>query len=120
MFLAQKCGYSIDVVRINGAPDGVRKSMITYNGHFPGPVLRCQRGKYLEVTVTNYLNVTTTVHWHGIEQNLSPFYDGPEGVTQCPILPGQSMVYKFQVFQSGTYWYVTKSFEFCITDYLPA
>ena len=32
--------------------------------------------------------------------------DGPAGVTQCPIAPGNSFLYQFQATdQAGTYWY---------------
>lgn len=31
--------------------------------------------------------------------------DGTQGVTQCPIAPGNSFQYDFQVNQVGTFWY---------------
>ncbi|KAI8004254.1 Transcriptional corepressor LEUNIG [Camellia lanceoleosa] len=37
------------------------------------------------------------IHWHGIRQIGSPWSDGTEGITQCPILPGDTFVYKFVV-----------------------
>ena len=45
-------------------------------------------------------------HWHGIFQNGSNWADGPVGVTQCPISPGHSFLYQFDVpDQAGTFWY---------------
>jgi len=101
---SDECTYELNLGYRNGTPDGFFKRMLNYNGQFPGPTLTCERGKFLVVRVNNFIDEPTTVHWHGIEQNLSPFYDGPESVTQCPIIPGTSMVYRFQLFQSGTYW----------------
>ncbi|KAG6901004.1 Acyl-coenzyme A oxidase 2, partial [Termitomyces sp. Mi166 len=48
----------------------------------------------------------TSIHWHGIFQSGTPWADGPVGVTQCPIIPGQSFEYNFKVpDQAGTFWY---------------
>ncbi|KAI5574561.1 hypothetical protein BDE02_10G152600 [Populus trichocarpa] len=35
----------------------------------------------------------------------TPWSDGTEGVTQCPILPGETFIYKFVVDRAGTYLY---------------
>src|SRR5688572_31217129 len=37
-----------------------------FNGTVPGPVIRARQGDRLRVAVTNRLNETTTVHWHGV------------------------------------------------------
>jgi FtsP/CotA-like multicopper oxidase with cupredoxin domain len=34
-----------------------------------------------------------------------PWADGTEGVTQCPILPGDTFTYTFVVYRPGTYMY---------------
>ncbi|KAL8770436.1 MAG: hypothetical protein Q9209_003862 [Squamulea sp. 1 TL-2023] len=47
----------------------------------------------------------TTVHWHGVRQLHNVEYDGVPGVTQCPIPPGESMTYRYNVTQYGTSWY---------------
>lgn len=45
-------------------------------------------------------------HRHGIFQKLSPWADGPNMITQCPIRPGGSYAYKFNVTgQEGTLWW---------------
>ena len=45
-------------------------------------------------------------HWHGLFQKGTAWADGPVGVTQCPIAPGNSFDYQFTaVNQAGTYWY---------------
>jgi FtsP/CotA-like multicopper oxidase with cupredoxin domain len=58
------------------------------------------------INVTNHLPNATSLHWHGIFQNGTNWYDGTSGVTQCPIPPGQSLLYNFTIEnQFGTYWY---------------
>lgn len=43
---------------------------------------------------------------HGVFQLLSAWADGPAYVTQCPIRPGRSYTYKFQITrQEGTLWW---------------
>ncbi|KAJ2336753.1 ferroxidase fet3 [Coemansia sp. RSA 2681] len=61
-------------------------------------------GDTLAVTVHNSLNVTTSIHTHGIFQNGTNFMDGPASVTQCGIPPGDSFTYEFVVHQAGTFW----------------
>ncbi|CAG8813843.1 15080_t:CDS:2, partial [Dentiscutata erythropus] len=52
------------------------------------------------------VNDPATIHWHGIFQLGSNWYDGVGGQTQCPILAGVSFVYNFTVAdQVGTYWW---------------
>ena len=47
----------------------------------------------------------TSVHWHGIRQWNSTHMDGVNGVTQCPIAPGDYFVYNFTLQQYGSSWY---------------
>lgn len=43
---------------------------------------------------------------HGIRQMRTPWADGPEYVTQCPIKPGASYTYRFTIEnQDGTLWW---------------
>jgi FtsP/CotA-like multicopper oxidase with cupredoxin domain len=48
---------------------------------------------------------STAIHWHGLHQNGTVLYDGPPGITQCPIPPGNKMTYSFVAQQYGTTWY---------------
>lgn len=71
------------------------------NGAFPGPTIEANWGDYIEVTVHNALpNEGTSIHWHGLLQHETPYYDGVPGTQQCPIAPGTSFTYKFK---AGTY-----------------
>ncbi|KAI0206227.1 multicopper oxidase-domain-containing protein [Astrocystis sublimbata] len=89
-----------------GSPDGVLKPMMLINHQFPGPLIEINEGDVLSVKVSNKASNATALHWHGIFQNGTNWMDGAAGVTQCPIAPGQSYEYKFNVTgQSGTYFY---------------
>jgi FtsP/CotA-like multicopper oxidase with cupredoxin domain len=71
---------------------------VTINGEFPAPTIRATQGDTVVVTVNNHLDTENTgIHWHGIRQIGSPWADGTVGVTQCPILPGETFTYRFIV-----------------------
>jgi CopA family copper-resistance protein len=79
----------------------------TINGSIPGPVLHWREGDTVTLRVTNRLPVNTSIHWHGI---LLPFeMDGVPRISYPGIRPGETFVYRFQVQQSGTYWYHSHS-----------
>ncbi|KAJ1412857.1 Multicopper oxidase, type 1 [Sesbania bispinosa] len=88
------------------SPDCYKKVVITINGRTPGPTIQAQEGDTVIVEVNNkLLTENLAIHWHGIRQIGTPWFDGTEGVTQCPILPGDTFVYKFVVDRPGTYLY---------------
>ncbi|KAI6091279.1 putative multicopper oxidase [Hypoxylon rubiginosum] len=98
--------YDWVIVDKEGDPDGIQKRMMTINGQFPGPIIEVNEGDVIEVNVRNLASNATAIHWHGIFQNGSNWMDGAAGVTQCPIAPGSSYRYKFNVTgQAGTYFY---------------
>lgn len=65
------------------------------------------KGDWLRIKVNNQIQdgQTTTIHWHGLEQFLSPWQDGPRMLTQCDIPYNHSFTYEFELLQSGSYWY---------------
>ncbi|KAK3411652.1 hypothetical protein EUGRSUZ_I00388 [Eucalyptus grandis] len=86
--------------------DCYKKLAITINGKTPGPTILARQGDTIIVEVTNGLvTENLAIHWHGIRQIGSPWSDGTEGVTQCPILPGDNFTYRFIVDRPGTYLY---------------
>ncbi|XP_021714136.1 L-ascorbate oxidase-like [Chenopodium quinoa] len=98
--------YKWDVKYELKSPDCYKKLVITINGMFPGPTITAEEGDTIVVEVTNNLvTENTAIHWHGIRQIGTPWADGTEGVTQCPIIPGDTFVYKFVVDRAGTYLY---------------
>ncbi|PSN70011.1 hypothetical protein BS50DRAFT_608676 [Corynespora cassiicola Philippines] len=87
-------------------PDGVFRPMMLINGMFPGPLIECNEGDEVVVHVHNQASNATSIHWHGLFQNGTNWMDGTVGITQCPIAPGHSFTYRFNVSgQTGTYWY---------------
>ncbi|KAI0010989.1 putative multicopper oxidase [Xylariaceae sp. FL0662B] len=98
--------YDWAIVDKEGDPDGIYRPMMTINGQFPGPLIEANEGDVIEVNVLNLASNATSLHWHGIFQNTTNWMDGAAGVTQCPITPGSSYQYKFNVTgQAGTYFY---------------
>lgn len=77
----------------------------TYNGTMPGPEIRVNEGDRVRVTLTNELPTATTVHFHGVE--LPNDMDGPPGLSQAPVEPGESFTYEFTAEPGGTRWYHT-------------
>ncbi|XP_073270860.1 laccase-7-like [Primulina huaijiensis] len=76
------------------------------NGSLPGPILHVKEGDSLVVHVFNKSPYNLTIHWHGVFQLLTGWYDGPEYTTQCPIRPGSSFTYRFTITgQEGTLWW---------------
>lgn len=60
----------------------------------------------VKVTIHNKLNYNgTSVHWHGIRMKNKMHMDGVNGVTQCPIAPRDTFVYKWDVTQYGSSWF---------------
>ena len=60
-----------DTVNLHVAPVAKRLHdstvrMLGYNGSIPGPTFHVQQGSEVIVNVTNYGDLDTTVHWHGL------------------------------------------------------
>jgi CopA family copper-resistance protein len=73
------------------------------NGTLPAPVLHWREGDTVTLRVRNTLDVETSIHWHGIL--LPADMDGVPGLSFHGIAPGETFTYRFEVRQSGTYWY---------------
>lgn len=100
--------YNFTIRRGFIAPDGVNKSVILVNDQFPGPTIEANWGDTIEVKVMNEISGPeegTAMHWHGILQRETPWFDGAPSVQQCPIAPCKSLTYKFQANPYGTTWY---------------
>ncbi|MFZ2725296.1 MAG: copper resistance system multicopper oxidase [Methylococcaceae bacterium] len=79
----------------------------TVNGSIPAPTLYWREGDTVTLQVTNQLNETTSIHWHGL---ILPYQmDGAHGVSFAGIAPNSTFTYCFKVQQSGTYWYHSHS-----------
>lgn len=82
---------------------GMKAHAWGYNGHVHGPTIEAVEGDRVRIHVTNRLDAPTTVHWHGIL--LPNGMDGVGGLTQRPILPGETFLYEFTLRQHGTFMY---------------
>jgi plastocyanin len=74
-----------------------------YNGQVPGPELRVREGDTVRVTLVNRLPAGTTIHWHGVD--VPPAMDGPVGLNQAAVEPGESFVYEFTATNPGSRMY---------------
>jgi FtsP/CotA-like multicopper oxidase with cupredoxin domain len=80
----------------------------TINGSIPGPLLRWREGDAVTVRVANrILDHDTSIHWHGIV--LPAEMDGVPGLSFHGIRPSETYTYRFEVRQSGTFWYHSHS-----------
>ncbi|KAF2767382.1 FET Ferroxidase [Teratosphaeria nubilosa] len=103
--------YDWNVTWVRANPDGMaERPTIGVNGQWPWPLLNITKGDRVVVNLHNQLgNETTSLHFHGLFQNGTNYMDGPVGVTQCDVPPGETMVYNFTIDQPGTYWYHSHS-----------
>jgi plastocyanin len=74
-----------------------------YNRTMPGPEIRVREGELVRVTLQNKLPVGTTIHWHGVD--VPPAMDGPVGLNQAAVEPGESFTYEFVATNPGSRWY---------------
>ena len=80
---------------------GVATDTLGYNGGYLGPTLVMDRGDEVDVQLTNGLDETTTLHWHGM--HLPAAMDG--GPHQ-PVAPGETWNPHWLVDQpAATLWY---------------
>ena len=95
--------YSLSVDRVKVDTGDFTRMGIGYNGKTPGPVLRFKEGEDVTINVTNNLNESTSIHWHGL---ILPYQqDGVPGISYDGIDPGETFTYRFPIVQSGTYWF---------------
>ena len=86
---------------------GKEKRAIAVNGQIPMPTLTFTEGDTAEIHVHNKLKESTSLHWHGLY--LPNKEDGVPFLTQMPIKPNTTHIYRFPIIQSGTHWYHSHS-----------
>lgn len=82
---------------------GKEKRAIAVNGQIPMPTLLFTEGDTAEIYVHNELKENTALHWHGLF--LPNKEDGVPYLTQMPIKPNATHLYRFPIIQQGTHWY---------------
>ena len=93
----------MDASLVRRTIQGKEYIMMAYGGMYPGPLIRADRGSKVVVEFTNNIEMPTTVHWHGLR--LDNAFDGVPGVTQPPILTGETFTYELKFPDTGMYWY---------------
>lgn len=83
------------------------KRAIAVNGQIPMPTLTFTQGDTALIYVHNNLDEETSLHWHGLF--LPNRMDGVPFLTQMPIKPHSTYIYKFPIIQHGTHWYHSHS-----------
>ncbi len=86
---------------------GKEKRAIAVNGQIPMPTLTFTEGDIAEIYVHNELDEETSLHWHGLF--LPNKEDGVPYLTQMPIAPNTTYIYRFPIIQNGTHWYHSHS-----------
>ena len=86
---------------------GKVKRAIAVNGQIPMPTLTFTEGDTAEIVVHNKLKESTSLHWHGVF--VPNKEDGVPYLTQMPIAPNITHVYRFPIIQNGTHWYHSHS-----------
>ena len=74
-----------------------------YNGMTPGPEFRVTEGDRVRINVTNEMDESTAIHWHGVD--VPNDQDGVPFITQPPIKPGETYTYEFIAANAGSHMY---------------
>lgn len=94
--------------------DGVERGFMAINRQFPGPLLEICQGDHLVVDVDNGMpGTSTSIHWHGILQKNTHFWDGVAMVSQCPISYFTKFRYQIESTVPGTQHYHSHAGELC-------
>jgi FtsP/CotA-like multicopper oxidase with cupredoxin domain len=74
-----------------------------FDGQVPGPLLRCKKGEDVTIKLVNRLNGPLSFACQGLR--LDNAMEGVAGLTQAPILSGQSFDYRIIAPGAGFYFY---------------
>lgn len=74
-----------------------------FAGQVPGPLFRCRTGEEVKVRLVNQLDEPLTFACQGMR--IDNAMDGVAGLTQPPVLPGQSFDYRIKPPDSGLFYY---------------
>ncbi|XP_012139840.2 uncharacterized protein LOC100881736 [Megachile rotundata] len=86
--------------------NGVERMALVVNRMLPGPSIQVCINDYVVIDVVNKIKEdAVTVHWHGVYQKGTQYYDGVPDLTQCSILYGKTFRYQFPVQNGGTHFW---------------
>lgn len=86
--------------------NGHERILMAINRQLPGPPIQiCQHDLVIVDVINEIEGSNTAIHWHGLDQEKSPYMDGVPYVTQCPIHFGSTFRYQFEANDAGTFFY---------------
>lgn len=81
----------------------------------PGPSIQVCENDKVVIDVENHMEgMEVTIHWHGIHQRGSQYYDGVPFVTQCPIQQGNTFRYINETFSIYKYYKYVDIVLWCV------
>ncbi|PKK64284.1 Cu-oxidase-domain-containing protein [Rhizophagus irregularis] len=80
--------YQLTLKKVKMSPDGFERTVWSVNGQHPGPLIQANKGDRLVINVTNHFDDPATVHWHGMFQHGTNWYDGVPGQVNSPLISG--------------------------------
>lgn len=83
--------------------NGVEANLLTYNGLYPGPVIKVRRGDLLRIAFTNSLPATTEMNVLGYEKNHTNLH--AHGLHVSPEEPGDNVMLDLAPGESYSYEY---------------
>jgi FtsP/CotA-like multicopper oxidase with cupredoxin domain len=96
--------FELTASRINWeVTPGQKLEAWVYNNQLPGPEIRVTEGDHVRINLTNQLEESTAIHWHGL--NTPNGMDGVPFITQPPIKPGDTFTYEFVAKPAGSHMY---------------
>ncbi|CAG5088735.1 Similar to lcc2: Laccase-2 (Botryotinia fuckeliana) [Cotesia congregata] len=114
-YACRDCPFNKEDCFLNGCitAGGHVRPVTVANHMLPGPSIQvCEGDTVIVNVINNFASDSATIHWHGIHQVDTPFMDGVPFITQCPILPHNNFVYKFNASPAGTHiWHSHIGFE---------
>lgn len=93
---------SRDFAVLPGVPTPLWHYAVEVEGRaLANPMLRIERGQFIDVELDNRLTEATTIHWHGLSVD-----EANDGSGLHPVEPGALRRYRFEVRnRAGLYWY---------------
>ncbi|XP_059471482.1 uncharacterized protein LOC132194315 [Neocloeon triangulifer] len=86
--------------------DGVERGILTLNRQIPAPSIQVCEGDRVIIDVDNRMQgIELAIHWHGLHQRGTQYYDGVPMLTQCPIPEGTTFRYQWNADNPGTHFY---------------
>lgn len=103
IYLKNGQSYNLSAGLVLNDLNGRTQPMLAYNGSIPGPTIHVKQGDKVTVNFKNEINMDTTVHAHGLRQDVK--MDGTPVLSQDAVKVGDSFRYEWSFPDAGIYWY---------------